>query len=137
MSEKVRERLKQLKANLQDLQRFRELRSKEEVAASRFDEWALRYGFLESIQMIIDLACHIVSTYNLGNAKNYASCIRLLAQGGYISKELGEKLSGIASLRNMLVHEYAHVSWETLYDLLDRLEELEAFQKQVAEKFPS
>jgi len=48
--------------------------SLEDVKKNKFDEWALRYGIFESIQIIIDIACHVAAKYNLGSSKSYVEC---------------------------------------------------------------
>lgn len=44
---------------------------REQVLADDHVQWALRYGLLEAIQMVIDIACHLVSTRNLGTPSRY------------------------------------------------------------------
>jgi uncharacterized protein YutE (UPF0331/DUF86 family) len=69
-------RLKEGETNLVELERFTRL-SFEEVRRDRRLTWALRYGLLESIQNVIDVACAVVSQRNLGYPKSYAACLRL------------------------------------------------------------
>lgn len=69
-------RLKEGETNLVELERFTSL-SFEEVRRDRRLTWALRYGLLESIQIVIDVACAVVSQQNLGYPKSYAACLRL------------------------------------------------------------
>lgn len=49
-----------------------------DIKRDKTKEWALRYGLLESIQIVIDLSCHLVVHQNLGNAETYSDCIRLV-----------------------------------------------------------
>lgn len=72
-------------------------------------EWALKYGLIETIQIVIDISCHPVSKYNLGNPLIYAECIELLEKYAYIDKGLAKKLLVMVGLRNIIVHEYATI----------------------------
>ena len=91
----------------------------------------MRYGFLESIQIVIDISCHLVSKYNLGNPESYSECIELLRKFKHIDEELEEKLIGMTGLRNILAHEYVTVKNEKLYQLLDQLEDIRLFVSKV------
>ena len=48
------ERLRQLEENVASLERFREEHSLEEIGNSRALQLALRYGIMESIQIVIN-----------------------------------------------------------------------------------
>ena len=93
------ERIEQLEENIQSLKRFKEEHTLESIRSNRFDEWALRYGLFESIQIVIDLACHLVHRYNLGAVKSYGECIRRLVEYEYLSDALGQRLMGAVGLR--------------------------------------
>ncbi len=49
-----------------------------EGVPGRRDDWALRYGLVESIQIIIDLACQVVARRNLASPASYRECIEAL-----------------------------------------------------------
>lgn len=127
------ERLNQLEINIRELELFKNKYSVEEVKSQLQIQWTLRYGLLESIQIIIDIACHIVSKYNLSNPKSYAECIQVLAKEKYLSKELSEKLEGLSGLRNLLVHEYSVIDVAKLYGLLNNIDDLRHFSKEITE----
>jgi len=71
----MNERLVQLEDNIAELHRLQAAYSIRDIRNDRTIEWALRYGLLESIQIVIDLSCHIVVHNNLGNAETYSDCI--------------------------------------------------------------
>jgi len=95
----------------------------------------LRYGFLESIQIVIDVACHIVSKYNLGSPSTYSECIELLTKYKYIDEDLSDRVSGMVGLRNILVHEYIAVDTDKLYGLLESVKDLKEFAEKIKEYF--
>lgn len=125
------ERLKSLEDNIKELLEFRKRFAIEDVKSDKSKEWALRYGFLETIQIIIDISCHLVSKYNLGNPQTYSECIELLEKSKYIDESLSFKILGMIGLRNILVHEYLSVQPEKLYELLNNIEDFKEFVGKV------
>ncbi len=120
-------RLLTLEENIATLKEMSNKITIEDIKKSKFDEWALRYGIFESIQIVIDIACHISSKYNLGVSKNYAECIEKLEKFNYISSSLAKSLISAIGLRNMLIHEYVHIDIEKLYSFLDYINDFGAF----------
>ena len=125
-------RLKELEANLQELSRFKTL-TLEQIESDRKLVWALRYGMLESIQIVIDIACAIVSHDNLGYPKSYVDCLRLLGQASYLDEALARRLAQAVGMRNILIHEYLDVDDAILFAALDRLSDLRDFAAAVAD----
>ncbi|ADV46112.1 type VII toxin-antitoxin system HepT family RNase toxin [Nitratifractor salsuginis] len=125
------QRIEQLEENIRSLQQFKEEHSLESIRRNRFDEWALRYGLFESIQILIDLSCHLVHRYNLGAVKSYGECIRRLVEHGYLEAALGERLTGAVGLRNLLIHEYARIDPEKLYGFLELTGDFTDFIRQI------
>jgi uncharacterized protein YutE (UPF0331/DUF86 family) len=121
------ERLKLLEENIAGLLEFRRKTSFEDILHDKSKEWALRYGLIETIQIVIDISCHLVSKYNLGNPSTYAECIELLEKYGHIDKDLAQKLLGMVGLRNILIHEYVAIDNRKLYDLLKNIEDIRDF----------
>ncbi len=127
----MRERLQQLENNVAELKKLKNNYQVEDIQNDITKEWALRYGLLESIQIVIDVACHLTVHNNLGNADTYAECIELLHKFDYISKALKEDLIKMTGLRNILVHEYVAVDVSRLYDLLNKLDDFKTFAEAV------
>jgi uncharacterized protein YutE (UPF0331/DUF86 family) len=72
------DKLSQLEDNLKTLKYMKDNYTIDDITSDKIDEWGLRYGLFESIQIIIDIACHIVAEKNLGTPANYSDCIALL-----------------------------------------------------------
>lgn len=121
------DKLKRLEENLMILSSIKDNYSLDDIISDKVDEWGLRYGLFESIQIIIDLACSIVSEKNLGIPKNYSECIGFLKSNNYLEKELGERIMGMIGLRNLLVHEYGIIDVKRLFEYLDHLEDIKDF----------
>ena len=94
----------------------------------------MRYGLLESIQIVIDIACKVSAHYNLGNPKNYKDCVKLLEKHAYVTPELAKKVIGMVGLRNLLVHEYVEIDEERLYEFLTLLDDFVAFAVEINRK---
>jgi len=127
-------KLAQLENNLVELELFKQNYTIDDVRSNTHYQWALRYGFLESMQIIVDIACHLSVSQNLGQPSSYAECIELLSRFKIIPEQLKERLIGMTGLRNLLVHEYLKVDVEKLYGLLDRLDDIREFLQAVKDQ---
>ncbi len=127
------EKLKLLENNIAELESFRKRYSLKNIQSEEPQEWALRYGLFESIQITIDIACHLVSKYNLGTPGTYSECIELLQQFDYLDLNLSQKLTSMIGLRNLPVHEYIKIDLEQLYNMLKSSSDFKAFAKSVDE----
>ncbi len=127
------ERLQNLEENIANLQQMHKTHTLEDMRKNKFDEWALRYGLFESIQIIIDLSCHLSAKYNLGVSKTYVECIERLEKFDYIDSRLAKRLIASIGLRNMLIHEYVKIDIERLYGYLELIEDFSHFVKAISE----
>jgi len=125
------ERLFQLETNVNELEKFKQKYTVDNVKNDRQVQWTLRYGLFESIQIVMDISCHLTARYNLGNAQTYSDCISLLKKEKYLSVEVSEKLLGMIGLRNILIHEYVAVDIAKLYELLDQLDDFRQFAIEI------
>jgi len=127
----VRGKLKELEDNLDELQRFEHYEASD-LQEDRRLRWVLRYGFLESIQRIIDVACAVVSLKSLGYPKSYADCVRLLRDAELLPEALAGNLVKAVGLRNILVHDHLEGGDGELLQSLDQLDDLRAFVSHIA-----
>ena len=130
----LQEKLQRLHQNLGELEVLYTDYSLESITADRKLEWALRYGLLECIQLVIDVSCHIVSKDGLGYPETYSECIKLLHQHGYIPNELKKPLISMVGLRNILIHEYVDIDMEELYECLGQLDDFRQFIRAIQGK---
>jgi uncharacterized protein YutE (UPF0331/DUF86 family) len=121
------DKLSRLEDNLKILRHLKENYTLEDIISNKVDEWGLRYGLFESIQIVIDLACHIVAEKNLGSPKNYSECISLLIVNNFLKKDLGEKLIRMTGLRNLLIHEYGIIDIKKLFEHLNHIDDIRDF----------
>ncbi len=121
------DKLKLLEENIKELSDIKEKISFEDIKNNKPDEWAIRYGLFESIQIVIDIACHVVNKFNLGNPKSYGECIESLQNEKYIDNELALKLKGMIGFRNILIHDYIEIDLKKLYAMLSNIDDFKYF----------
>jgi uncharacterized protein YutE (UPF0331/DUF86 family) len=127
----MQDRLILLEDNVRELIKIKDESNLYEIKESKSRQWSLRYGLLESIQIVIDISCHLAGKYNLGNPQSYSECIELLAKNNYLDSKLSKKLKSMIGLRNILVHEYIKIDVEKIYGLLDNIEDFSLFAERV------
>jgi len=135
----INDKLKRLEENLRILTKIKEEYTIEDIIADKVDEWGLRYGLFESLQIVIDLACSCVAEKNLGVPNNYSECITILITNKYLENELGEKILRMVGLRNLLVHEYgmpvpqnAGIDIKKLYEYLSHIQDIKDFAHAIS-----
>lgn len=123
----LEERLKLLESNVAELSKMAESFTSQELKEEKHKQWALRYGLFESIQLIIDICCHITAKQNLGSTKNYRDCAEALQQFDIIDDALALKIKAMIGLRNILIHEYVAIDEQKLIQYLDNLDDFRSF----------
>ncbi|MHB2153643.1 type VII toxin-antitoxin system HepT family RNase toxin [Calditrichota bacterium GD2] len=125
------QKLLQLENNISRLIEFKNRYNPEKIEKDFALQWALRYGIFESIQIIIDISCHIVNQYNLGIPESYKDCVNLLEKYSYIESNNAKQLKKMIGLRNLLIHEYTEIKIEQLYAFLNQITDFTDFAKAV------
>lgn len=83
-------------------------------------------SFQNSIQALIDIGNHIVSSLNLGKPEFYEDIPKFLKDSGIITLEFEEKFIKMIRFRNFLVHEYDKIDPSRIYKYLqNNLKDLE------------
>lgn len=81
-----------------------------------------------AIQAVIDIGNHVVADLDLGSPADYGEVFRLLGQHRIVPKALAKRLSLMAGLRNIIVHEYLEIDLELVHRFLRRnLKDFELF----------
>ena len=121
-------RLQQLEINIAQLQEMKAVvLSSDSFQKDLQQQWALRYGLFESIQIVIDISCHLVSKHNLGTQNSYLDCVDALEKFRYITPDLANTIRDMIGLRNLLIHEYVRIDLNRLAALLSDLSPFERF----------
>ncbi len=70
------------------------------------DIFSLRYILIEAVESMANICNHILARITGQVPKGYPDCFEKLSDAKIITKELGDKLKKIASLRNIIIHKY-------------------------------
>ncbi len=125
-------RFLKLEEFLNELRRLRDT-SFEEFMDSREKQWAVERGLQLSIESILDIGNHLLSGLGLEAPDEYREVILGLGRAGVFPGEFAGRISGIAGFRNALVHDYANLDPQIVYDRLKNgLKDLEDCQKYIA-----
>ncbi len=98
----------------------------------------VHHYLLLSIETILDLGSHVVSSEGLEPPKTYADIFRVLRDEGMVPGDLAERLMAMARFRNVLVHLYAEVDEERVLAILrGRMGDMDEFMEILRERFRS
>jgi uncharacterized protein YutE (UPF0331/DUF86 family)/predicted nucleotidyltransferase len=123
----VQRRLDYIQIALQELQTYR---------AASFDEFkkdrrtvnAAAYQLQTAIEAVTDIANHLVAALGLGQPKERADAITMLAREEVLPDDLARNLKTAIGMRNKLVHGYIDLMIESLHQTLrDDLGDLSRF----------
>ncbi|MEA1904542.1 MAG: DUF86 domain-containing protein [Candidatus Hadarchaeota archaeon] len=89
--------------------------------------------FETALECILDIGGMIISMEGLRKPDKYREIIEILGDEGILSREFVERFAPAAGFRNILVHMYAEVDVEKLYEHLQKdLKDFDVFARQVA-----
>lgn len=129
----ILERLKRLAAYVEFLNRKRSLR-REEFLQNQESQLAVERALQLAIQIVIDIATHILSTTSNETAKDYRDAIIKLARIGVIPTTFANKIAPMPGFRNVLVHEYVDLDTNRVYrNLQDELDDFVEFARYINE----
>ncbi|MGC8659932.1 MAG: type VII toxin-antitoxin system HepT family RNase toxin, partial [Desulfomonilaceae bacterium] len=115
----LRKRINKLEEYLRILSRLSQYSYEEFIAEPE------RYGAAErflqvAIETINDLGNHVVADLELGEVSWQSDIPRLLAEHGYLSKDLEQRWMRMTGFRNILGHEYLDIDHELVYDIMKK-----------------
>jgi uncharacterized protein YutE (UPF0331/DUF86 family) len=129
--EVIRQRLQLLESYVQHLRGYR-ARTREEVCNDMSLTWAIEHGLQLSIQCIIDVCHYLVADLMLGVPATSQEAIKLLSDAGIFPATFAHTLVQMARFRNLLVHVYAQIDIERVYDhLQNHLDDFGQFAQHV------
>lgn len=86
-----------------------------------------------SIECMIDVGNEIISSLQLQRPERYRDIPYILANAGVIPKDYAETMASMVGFRNLLVHDYASINLDLVYEFLQtKLSDLNAFIKHIA-----
>ncbi len=88
-----------------------------------------------AIQNCIDIAAHIISEEGFGIPDSTAGMFNLLEENQYLDSKISQKMVKAAGLRNLIVHEYAKIEAEQIYNIVQKdISDLNAYLKTIFKK---
>lgn len=125
--------LKDLEKMVTALQR-QQGRSLDELRADQLVSLAIEHALQRAIQNLLDISMHLLSGTGINDWDDYRGAILKLGETGVLPPEFAERISGMAGLRNILVHGYLEVDIERIWDLLHhRLDDFRTFARHIVE----
>lgn len=114
------------------VQMLRSLTSKEFIQLNIYEKLSIRYLMIQLVEAASSICMHILLNVYNERAEGFPECFMRLGMKGVISKELADKLSSAARLRNLLVHRYWTIVDEKVYESVkDELVDFENFASNV------
>lgn len=79
-----------------------------------------------AIECLLDIGNHIIADHGFERPENYSDVFRILHQNKIIDDYLYSNLEGMASFRNVLVHDYINLDRLKVYQIIkDKAQYLE------------
>lgn len=110
------------------LRELRELARPERIGVDIREERFVEHTLQLAIQAALDVASHIVSEERLGEPLTNRQLFDRLSKGGWIDRELADRIANMAGFRNILVHGYTDVDVAIVQDVIQHhLGDLDSF----------
>jgi len=125
--EVMKEKIEELNRYLKELEKLRSI-SLEEFSSSLSKQWMVFHGLQLSIQMLIDIGNHILAAIGENQIEVYVDIIDKLGKKEIIPPEFAQQIRGMAGMRNILIHEYAKVDLDKIFEIIqNRLDDFREF----------
>jgi len=115
--EVIKQRLNQLSTSINKIERFKEI-SLEEFLKDDIIQDVVEYNLFIAINMMIDIATHIVVDNNMGSPETLGEAFNILNKEKYLNDEETKVYRNMVGLRNILSHEYINIDKNIIYDIL-------------------
>ncbi|HOP95687.1 MAG TPA: DUF86 domain-containing protein [Dictyoglomaceae bacterium] len=100
---------------ISELEKYKDI-PEEEFKQNLSIRWTIERGLLAGINIILDIANHILASKYKYYPSTYEEALKELQLRGVISKELYAKMKGMGSFRNVLAHEYIKIDPSKVYE---------------------
>jgi len=83
------------------------------------------------IECVIDISSLIVKELRLGLPSGEEDLFEKLEKKGIVSHAMKEKIKKMKGFRNILVHRYAEIDDELVFENLKKIEDFERFEREI------
>ncbi|MBE6083188.1 MAG: DUF86 domain-containing protein [Tissierellaceae bacterium] len=115
--EVIKQRLNQLSASLNKIERYKNL-PLEKFLKDDIAQDVVEYNLFIAINMMVDIATHIVVDNNMGNPETLGDAFEILNNKKYLEDKETKIYKNMVGLRNILSHEYLKIDKEIIYEIL-------------------
>ena len=115
--EVIKQRLNQLSASLNKIERCKNL-PLEKFLKDDIAQDVVEYNLFIAINMMVDIATHIVVDNNMGNPETLGDAFEILNNKKYLEDKETKIYKNMVGLRNILSHEYLKIDKEIIYEIL-------------------
>ncbi|WP_069651053.1 type VII toxin-antitoxin system HepT family RNase toxin [Caloranaerobacter ferrireducens] len=122
----IKERLNQLILSIKKIERYKTL-SLDEFLKDEIAQDVVEYNLFIAINMIVDIATHVVTDNNYGYPQSMAESFEILYKENLISQEELEMYRKMVGFRNILAHEYIKINKKIVYNIMRN--DLDTFKK--------
>jgi len=96
---------------------------------------SMLFNLQMAVQNCIDIAAHIISEEGFGVPGSTNEMFYLLEENGYLYSELTEKIVKAVGFRNLIVHEYAKIDLEQVFEIShEDINDLNEYLKSIFDK---
>ena len=130
---KIITKLKEIEADLNDLEKLKEF-SQKEFSNNRITLSAAENFLRRALEAVFDIGNHILSRYSMRPSeqpKSYVDIAIILGKKKIVSEKFAqEKLTKMAKFRNKLIHMYDVIESEQIHQIIqDDLDDFEIFAR--------
>ena len=84
-----------------------------------------------AVEALLDVGRFVIASQGWEEPSSYREVARILEVHGVLTPSEAKLLSGLAGLRNVIVHMYAEVDYEMLAGILNLLDDIEALMSRL------
>ena len=106
--------------------------SVEELEKDHTLQGAVLHYLQLAIECAIDIGELLISELKLRKPEESREVIKILAENGILQDDFAERFASVAGFRNILVHEYAKVDLDRVYNYLqNNLQDFDFYAKSI------
>jgi uncharacterized protein YutE (UPF0331/DUF86 family)/predicted nucleotidyltransferase len=129
--EKVLSQVRLLEVDLRRLREKAALAEETYLADPDAQDVVMR-RFQTALESCVNIGNHLIARLRLRLAEDYATVFAILGEAGILSRELADRMTGLARFRNLLVHLYWRVDHQDIFRRMgERIQTLVEFQSRV------
>lgn len=110
---------------------------KPEDLAKRDPGYLVERSMQLALEAVLDIGRNIIAIERLPKPSNSTAIFDILAEGSILSESLAEKIKGMAGARNILVHGYLTIDYNSLFQNLRKLSDFEEFAIEIKDYLKS